>query len=110
MVNKKEINEAYIHLRKTNQSISDETLDFMKNVSLAVLERQENPILKETLKDTTKELTLKCTVGSDSDGFYGIKDLASDKVIIPNPNLCRGGLYEVTINRVTINRVTINRV
>jgi len=99
MVSKNEILEAYVHLRKTNQSISDETLDFMKKASLVTLERQENPILKDTLEETTKELILKCTVGSDDDGFYGIKDLASYKVIIPNVNLGRGGLYEVIIKK-----------
>ena len=100
MTTKEDIMKAYAHLRKTNQSIPDEALDFMRNVSLALLERQDNPVLKETLKDSTKEAILKCTVGNDDDGFYGIKDLDSGKVIILATNLGRGGLYEIKINRV----------
>lgn len=39
MVTEQEIREAYLFLRKNNQSVSDETLDFMRDVSLRELKR-----------------------------------------------------------------------
>ncbi len=41
---KSEVIDAYTHLRETNTSISDETLDFMKNVSLQALEGKLVPV------------------------------------------------------------------
>ena len=44
MPTKEEIIEAYIFLRKNNTSISDVTLDFMKEASIAALNKQEKEI------------------------------------------------------------------
>ena len=41
LINKKEIMKAYVHLRQTNCTIPDETLDFMRDVSLRECERME---------------------------------------------------------------------
>ena len=38
MVTREDIIEMYTHLRKTNSSISDEALDFMKNICIAKIE------------------------------------------------------------------------
>ena len=40
MVTKDDILNMYSHLRETNSSISDEALDFMKNVCLAKIENK----------------------------------------------------------------------
>ena len=40
MVTKDNIIDMYIHLRKTNMSIPDEALEFMKNVCLSKLENK----------------------------------------------------------------------
>lgn len=42
MITKETIMEAYLFLRKENQSIPDETLDFIKQVSLEALTKSEN--------------------------------------------------------------------
>ena len=42
MITKKTIIEAYLFLRKNNQSIPDEILNFMKDVSLKELENKTN--------------------------------------------------------------------
>jgi|WetSurMetagenome_2_1015567.scaffolds.fasta_scaffold153602_3 hypothetical protein len=42
MISKDEIINAWVFLRKKNHSISDETLDFMKNISIEALEKIEN--------------------------------------------------------------------
>ncbi|BAV39189.1 hypothetical protein BPT24_066 [Tenacibaculum phage pT24] len=46
MVTKESIMEAYVFLRKNNQSIPDETLDFMKDASLKSLEDLKNGDVK----------------------------------------------------------------
>jgi hypothetical protein len=38
MVTEKDIRDMYIHLRKTNNTISDEALNFMKHTCLKALE------------------------------------------------------------------------
>lgn len=40
MVTEKDILDMYSHLRKTNQSIPDETLDWMKTICFAALESE----------------------------------------------------------------------
>lgn len=46
MTTKKDIMDAYIHLRKTNSSIPDEALEFIKNVALEKLEETQEQKLQ----------------------------------------------------------------
>ena len=52
MVTKAEILEAWVFLRKYNSSISDDTLDFMKDAAYEKLEKQQKLIrLQELTND-----------------------------------------------------------
>ena len=99
MTTKKDIMDAYLHLRKTNSSIPSETLEFIRDASLSKLERIENQELSNIVKEQ-KKLSLKCTVGNDALGNYGLKDLETNKIIIPDFHLSRGVLLELTLEVV----------
>lgn len=68
MVTKKDITDMYVHLRKTNQSISDEALEFMKATCMKAIE------------ETTESHT--CT---DFAIYFSDMKMRSKKVIQP-PN------------------------
>lgn len=99
MITKQDIMDAYLHLRKTNSSIPSETLEFIRDGSLSKWERIENQDLSNIVKEQ-KKLSLKCTVGNDALGNYGLKDLETNKIIIPDFHLSRGILLELTFEVV----------
>ncbi len=66
MVTKEEIIEAYMYLRKTNSGISDECLDYMKNIALREIGKPnrfdvlERLALAITERDEEKECMFGC--------------------------------------------------
>lgn len=71
MINKNDILDAYLFLRKNNHSISSETLEFIKDVSIRELEKIENSRTCFSCKHDGMQMVFKshCT-GCGADGEY----------------------------------------
>lgn len=67
MIKREDIIEAYLFLRENNQTIPDETLDFIKESSISALENDELMTIFRQYKDV--ELELQNKINSETKYF-----------------------------------------
>lgn len=105
MVTKNSIREAYLFLRKENQSIPSETLEFMKEAALAKLDEQSEVDLHQVSDIDVSEFVGQAVLSKVDN--VEVVALQGDGVMISADNespcdfrLSQGSRYKVTLTKL----------